>query len=382
MDRKPAQKKKRNLKQWIPMLFFMLIGAGCGILIVRFMDSSFETGRTIGQEIMTFAGLIVAMYLCILLHIVIHEAGHLVFGLLSGYQFTSFRVGSFMWIREEGKLKLKRYSLAGTGGQCLMSPPDLVDGKIPVVLYNLGGSLMNLITSFICGLLCFMIGKVTVISTILMIMVLVGIGSAAVNGIPMRLGTVDNDGYNAFSLLKNREAMYAFWLQMKMNDQISKGFRLKDMPDEWFLIPTEEGMKNSLIAAQGVFACNRLMDAHRFHEADELMEHFLEIESGIVGIYRNLMLCDRMYCEMIGPNRAEIVEGILTKEMKQFMKSMKTFPSILRTEYVYELLVTGNEKKAEKIKLRFDKMAEKYPYPSDIQSEKELMEYAKSIVKE
>ena len=373
---KKRQKRKLNLAQWIPMIFFMLIGAGCGILIVRFIDSSFKTGRTLGQELMILGGLILAMYLGILIHIVVHEAGHLVFGLLSGYQFASFRIGSFMWIKENEKLRLKRFSLAGTGGQCLMAPPDLKNGKIPVVLYNLGGSIMNLFVSFICGMICAFIGKVTIVSTILMIMVLVGIGSAILNGIPMRLGIVDNDGYNAFSLKRNPKALYAFWLQMKVNAQIGKGIRLKDMDDEWFVVPNDEEMKNSMVAVQGVFACNRLMDAQRFEEADVLMEHLLSIESGIVGIHRNLMICDRIFCELVGANREDVVEQMLTKGLKKFMKSMKTFPSILRTEYAYELLAKGKEKKAEKIKGKFEKMALKYPYPNDIQSERELMDYA------
>lgn len=28
-----------------------------------------------------------------------------------------------------------------------MNPPDMVDGKIPYILYNLGGSLMNFISA-------------------------------------------------------------------------------------------------------------------------------------------------------------------------------------------------------------------------------------------
>src|SRR5699024_5270507 len=53
-------------------------------------------------------------------HIIIHELGHLIFGLATGYSFVSFRVGSITIIREDGKFKNKKYSIPGTGGQCLM----------------------------------------------------------------------------------------------------------------------------------------------------------------------------------------------------------------------------------------------------------------------
>ena len=163
---------------------------------------------------------------------------------------------------------------------------------------------------------------------------------------------------------------------MKVNAQIAKGFRLKDMPDEWFVVPSDEEMKNSMIAVQGVFVTNRLMDQQRFEEADHLIEHLLSLESGIVGIHRNLMICDRIYLELIGENRKEILEQMMTKDLKKFMKSMKTFPSVLRTEYALELLANGQPKKAEKIKAKYEKMTSKYPYPSDLQSERELMECA------
>lgn len=263
-----------------------------------------------------------------------------------------------------------------------MSPPDLKEGKMPFVLYNLGGSIMNLVVSLVCGIIWFLIGKVTVVSTLMMVMVLIGIGSAVINGVPMSTGIVNNDGHNALSLGKNQDALYSFWFQMKVNEQISKGKRLKDMPDEWFQVPSDEEMKNSMMAVQGVFVTNRLMDQQMFEEADNLIEHFLSIESGIVGIHRNLMICDRIYLELVGENREEVIEQMWTKELKKFMKSMKTFPSILRTEYTYELLGRNKPKKAEKVIALFEKTALKYPYPGDMQSERELMEYARKCWEE
>ena len=204
----------------------------------------------------------------------------------------------------------------------------------------------------------------------------IGFISAVMNGVPMRMGTVDNDGYNAVSLTRSCNAMRSFWVQMKINEQISKGIRLKDMPDEWFDIPDDGDMKNSMVAAIGVFACNRLVDMHKFDEADKLMAHLLEIDSGMVDLHRNLMICDRMYIELITENRNEVIEEMVTKEQKKFMKSMKTFPSVLRTEYVYALLGEKDIAKAERIKACFEKHAKKYPYPSEIQSERELVEIA------
>ena len=371
-----SKKKKKLLwQQYLGIVFMMLIGAICGLVIVSSLENN-TAETTFSQDILTLAGLFLAMYAAFFFHIVVHEAGHLVFGLLTGYQFSSFRIGSFMWLKENGKLKLKRHRIAGTGGQCLMTPPDLKDGKIPLVLYNLGGSIVNVLVSalFLIGYLIF--PSIAFLSPLLLIFTITGFVTAITNGIPMRLGTVDNDGYNAFALSRNKEAVEAFWVQLKVNEHCSKGFRLKDMPPQWFTVPTDEAMKNSLVAARGVLACNRLMDEEKFQEADALMAHILEIDSGIVGLHRDLLVCDRIYVELIGENRRDVIEGMLSKEQKKFMNSMKRFPSVLRTEYALQLLFEGNLQKAEHVKAEFNKAAKTYPYPQDVESERVLMTIA------
>ena len=373
------KKKKAKWQQYIGMVFFVLIGAACGLLMVMYIDE-FTTQKTLYEEVLSLIGLLLGMYVAILVQMIVHEAGHLVFGLLSGYKFSSFRIFSFMWVKEDDKMKLRRLSIAGTGGQCLMIPPDMVDGKIPVAFYNLGGALMNIIAGVVSLGLFFSFENVPFLSTVMLMFAVIGFILALMNGVPMRLGTVDNDGYNAFALIRNAEAMRSFWVQMKTNEQIAKGVRPKDLPDEWFDVPSDEAMKNSMVVVIGVFACNRLMDAHKFEEADKLMAHILEIDSGIVDLHRRLIVCDRMYVEMITENRREILEGMLDKEQKKFMKSMKNFPSVLRTEYVYALLCEKDTVKADKVKNQFEKCAKTYPYQNDVQSERELMEIAEKNI--
>lgn len=367
-------KKRRKIvwQQYIGMAFMMLIGAICGFIMVWYIDNS-SADTPLYQEILSLAGVFLGMYVALFFHMIVHEAGHLVFGLMTGYKFCSFRIASFMWLKENGKLKMKRLTLAGTGGQCLMTPPDMKDGKIPLVLYNLGGSFINIIIGalFLVGYLIF--SDIPFLSPILLIFAAVGFMIAMMNGIPMRMGTVDNDGYNAFALSKSKEAVEAFWVQLKVAEQSSKGVRLKDMPAEWFAVPTDEAMKNSMVATRCVFTCNRLMDEEKFEEADALMAHLLEIESGIVGLHHDLLMCDRIYVELIGQNRTEVIASMMTKEQKKFMKAMKRFPSVLRTQYALAVLEEKNVSKAETIKGDFDKAAKSYPYPHEIESERELM---------
>ena len=115
-----------------------------------------------------------------------------------------------MLMKENGKLVSKRLKIAGTGGQCLMAPPEMVDGKFPVVLYNMGGSVMNLLVSLLFVPVLIATPKGGFLALFSFLMIGMGIISGLGNGIPLHTKTIDNDGYNAISIGKSKDAMRAF----------------------------------------------------------------------------------------------------------------------------------------------------------------------------
>ena len=135
-------------------------------------------------------------------------------------------------------------------------------------------------------------------------------------------------------------------------------------------------MKNAITAGIGALAASRLMDELKFDEAESLMKDLLTQDNALVGLYRNLMTCDRMYIELIGENRPEVLESLRTKGQLKFMKAMKNYPSVLRTEYTRALLGEKDRKKAEKIRGDFEKVSGSFPYPRELEAEGELMEIA------
>lgn len=369
--KKAAAKKKTAWGQYIGMGFFMLTGAACGIIMMAYMDACMQAGRTLGETLPKVALLIAGMYAAIVLQLIVHEAGHLVFGLLSGYRFCSFRILNLMWAKEGGRIRLRRLSIAGTGGQCLMGPPEMKDGKILVTLYNLGGSLMNLLASAV-ALGLFFTAPQGLGAAMLLVVAVTGFAIALMNGIPLHMGAMDNDGMNAVSLRRDAETMRSFWVQMRVNELQTQGVRLRDMPEEWFALPRR--MDDGMTAARGVFACNRLMDAHRFDEAAALMERMTR-EAAMAGVHRAMMACDMEYVALISRGKAA-KETSRTAAQEKIMKQMKDFPSVLRTEYACALLQEGDAEKAERIRRRFEKLARRCPYPGDVQNERELMEIA------
>ena len=362
-------KKKKGKGSRASILLAPLVGAVFGAFIGYFLPNLPHTPTRL---------LVIALSLLVaaVLHLLVHEAGHLVFGLLTGYQFASFRVDSFMWVKEGDTIKFKRMSLVGTAGQCLMAPPELVDGKMPFVLYNMGGVVFNVLAGGLSLVLFLAQKQVTYLSFALLLIGVFGLLCALLNGFPLHLAAINNDGCNTRSLHKNPQALYSFWMQLHVSAQIAQGLRLKDMPAEWFYIPADEEMHNSMVTVIAVFHCNRLMDLQAFDEVYPLIDHLLELDSAIVGLHRSLLHCDRIYCELVGENRPDRLATMLDGPYKKFAKAMKNFPSVIRTEYAHTLLAEKDLEKATQIMHRFEKVARSYPYLADIQSERELMQVA------
>ena len=369
-----SSKKKIDFRQYIGMLFFLIIGGVCGWFFGYYLGETVSEGASPGETLMSVGILLLGFYVMLYLQIVVHEAGHLVFGLLTGYRFSLFRIGSLTFLRDpvSGKIRVKRMQLAGTGGQCLLVPPQPVDGKIPFALYHLGGSLMNLIASAVFFALYLICRPIPTLSLIMLVGVIVGIAFAMMNGIPMRLGAIDNDGYNLYAQTKSQAAMEAMRIQLLIAEASARGVRLRDMPGEWFVIPDGASLENSMVAVISVFACNRLMDEGKYDEAEEAIRSLCAAKTGMVGVHRSLLICDRLTCLLLRGDTAA-AEQCLTKQLLSFMKVMKNNPTILRCQYAVARFLKQDDGEAQAVMKRFELCAKTHPFVSDIESEREII---------
>ena len=350
------------------------------VVFIIFFTLSFIGGYHLGKmvdhigggNIFHFFGIIILFYLTLFIQIIVHEGGHLVFGLMSGYKFSSFRIGKYMIIKKQNKLYFKLFNLAGTGGQCLLSPPSFNEGKIPYMLYNLGGCIANLMISLICLVIYFLVETNFFIKVFLICMIGVGILFTLMNGIPMNGKLISNDGYNTLLFNKNKAALYSLWLQLKINEQLSNDVSLKNMPSEWFYLPAIDTLNNKMVSTIGVFYENYLFELEDYNKCIEVIDQLLN-EANIVGLYRNLLIYDKIYCQVM-LNQEVKFDLINNKENKTFMKQMKSFPVVLRTNYLLQKIHFKNEDEANKVLKQFEKNALKYPYTTEIENERKNME--------
>lgn len=362
--RKQSKIMKKLYGFMVGMLFFAVAVGGIVMLSVTLLSGFFNPF----EVILGLAGIMLLSYASI----IVHEAGHLIFGLMSGYGFSSFRIGSMMWVKQNGKIMLRRFSLAGTGGQCLMTPKGKSESRAQLIMFNLGGVIANVILVVIFGLLYFLSLRIIVLALIFLFGAIVSFFIAITNGIPIDVGGIANDGMNALHLSKNPDAATAFRNQLLMNAAQTNGVSLEEMPDEWFELPADADMQNVHCASIAVFRANRCFATKDIQTAEFEINRVLHSGYNIIGLHRGLLTLDLIYCRLINDSDADI-SALLTPELKKIMHAMRTFPAVIRTEYAIALLSENDENKAAKILKEFDKHTKNYPYQQDVAFERGLI---------
>lgn len=282
---------------------------------------------------------IVGFYLMMMIHVIAHEAGHLVFGLLTGYEFLSFRVGSFTIVKKDGKLIRKKIKTPGLAGQCLMSPPEWKDDeKYPYVWYNLGGGVMNLILCLLAVPLFFV--NVPFLAWVGGFSIFVGVIFAVTNMAPMTVG-VPNDGKNCLLCTKSVENQRAIYLQLKLNAMLSDGVKFADIPEELFVIGPKEEL-NPLTFFVRLMEYYKYIELGEDEKAEAVLTTMEQNGQKLPAAFLNTLDLERMYRMVL--KKSPLTElAAYSKILQPVFLKVKDI-SILRVKYAYLALVSEEER--------------------------------------
>ena len=368
-------KQKKASKSWlIPFLnivLLIIIGIMIGLFISTGIVGTFVEEER-GIQGLLLALVFISVVVSGFLLVVVHEAGHLITGIFSGYSFVSFRIFSTIILRRNGRFVFKRFSIPGTQGQCLMSPPEPVGGGYPHRLYNAGGSILNFITA-IAAVFPVLLSQSPYVRIIFIPFAALGTIFAAVNIIPMKMSGVANDGYNIQTLNKRETGRRAFWLILHINARVAEGMRLRDMPPEWFEFPDDADVSDVMIAATANYRLSYLIDRLELDRAREFGQGILDRADKMLEIYKNEIRCEMLFLEIIGQRRSEVIDPLYTKQLKKYIKYSALMISKQQLMYAYAKLVSDDEQEAARILVQFEKTCTTYPNEGEIESAREMI---------
>lgn len=317
-----------------------------------------------------------------LIHIILHELGHLVFGLATGYSFVSFRVGSLVVTKEDGRFKVRKFSIPGTAGQCLLMPPEMKDGRFPYVIYNLGGVILNFAVSVVSFFLALSLNPTNYLARIsLIIFTLGGLIVVITNGIPLKISGVANDAHNVMSMMKDEDARRGFYLQLRVNGLLHQGIRVRDMDKNLFKFKPDSDVTSPLITGLKLMECNWYLDKLDFNGARECLDSLVRHLKDIVPLYRWEINCERIFLELIGDCDKELIDSLYDKELTKYLKMAKFMPSKKRLLIAYEAYYNKDKTRALEYYEEFLKLYNKYPIKGEAEMELDLVNCVMDEVK-
>lgn len=352
-----------------------LIGA---LIVVVFTDTTLSEYISkfytidLSEGVMVFIVAVASLMLSLMILVPIHEFGHLVCGLLTGYKFVSFRIFNYTLLKQDGKFRIKKFAIAGTGGQCLMTPPDLQIDMIPTGWYNFGGLLANIIVLvivlpfFLLNLNPFVAEALGVLAATDVIMILL-------NGIPMMANGVGNDSYNMKLLMKNNLSKHGIINQLRANALIQQGVRPKDMPNEYFINPEAIDYRNALEVSIPLMYTSRLIDEMEYEEALKCIETLYSHKEEIMPLYLKEIACELafLYLRTGQSNRgASILDKELMKYIETYRRMMSSKERLLCAVALY---LDKDESKAREIYTDLLARKDAYLLQGEVSSDLALM---------
>jgi len=298
-----------------------------------------------GVILVTIAAIVIGTFL----NIILHEAGHLAGGLLTGYGFVFFSVLGLSIIKENGKLVRKKYGVAGTGGGCMLSPPDMKNGRYPYKLYFSGGFLANFLASAICFSLFYnLAGTVDFWSRAFLV---TGIASAFLgltNFVPHNVIS-PSDGYFIFNLGKEKHTAMrrGVWSCFRTQGLIAEGSRPRDIPAELFSWVDVSDISDPFTMETAKNRYEYLLDRQELGEAKLLIQALCDHLQDAPEMQKMSCYCELLFHELIGECRQEEIDRLYDEKLKKYIKAAHSEISAQRLMYAYARLVLRDAAKAK-----------------------------------
>ena len=326
---------KKTLKLVGGLAIGAIIGLMLAFLLILFIDGSEGLSNAMNKDVnaskiaisiaCTFASLLITA----ILQFALHEVGHLLFGLASGYKFSSIRIYKYAIVKDDSGFHIKKFNIQGTGGQCIMTlPEDTNPSRVPFFWYNAGGVIVNILLVAISIVVLSYCNLGMVAESFFIMLAFTGAFIALTNGVPLSFNGLCNDGRNILLLMRNKRSRRFFLRMMQTASELSRGKRLKDMPREWFEDIPVDSPKDYFLLTNRINYAALLEDSGQFDEARRVYEEISSFGKDLPGMIKLEIGADHILMELLTTARHDIVETIYDKWLKAYINSSYKFSPI------------------------------------------------------
>lgn len=221
--------KKQDFKTLRGMLIAGGMGAAFGFGALWLMRPALRSLPKLGKVVALEAA--VAVVVCMFGLILLHELGHLLGGLLVGFEFSFLTTGPLRIYRQDGKLHVSwNKSLELWGGIAACFPKDFKDLNRRMLVMVAGGPLASLVVGAALWLLAPLVAPHLAIA--MRVLGATSLALGAVNAIPMQNGRFQSDGGKIRTLLAGGPECDRMVAMTTLAVQLMGGARPRDFQPE------------------------------------------------------------------------------------------------------------------------------------------------------
>lgn len=366
-----------NLWYYIKRAYKILIHIISGIMMVLYLlKGELTSMRVIACSLVFF----LAMHASYWLQIILHELGRFVCGLLSGYRFGYLQLFGFRLQKINGQLSTKRKHDKDPV-HYLLAPPETDFKNFPVRLYFLGGFIANILFILIFLGAAFRFPGMSLPRFLFLQYVFISIPYVLIYGMPIQLSGARTETYNALTIPTDYRSRCAYFIPRLISYHMLNGIRLRDMPEEWFYLPTREEMFSVMHSRLASYYVDWLIEKGRYTEADAVIDSIYSLEDyRIKNIFTTLLFLNKIFLILVHTKKYEQMKTYLSDAQKKRMVRFGSELSVKRTQYIIALLYEKDMEKAAYLKSVFLASKSQF-YPTEYESELELIEIAEACAK-
>lgn len=364
-----AENKKKNTntlskRSWVILI---VVSATIGIVIGLYAPNLFDHIRLFELPL-----LLLAFLLSLPLHVVLHEAGHLVGGLLSGYEFIMFRLFNTVWIKTDQGISRRHQQVQGLLGQALMMPPEDVANP-PFLLYHSSGFLVNLLT----GILLILLGNALSNSTVSLMLY----ASAAtafllflMNAIPKQ----PNDGYNIVAQIKRPETTTELTTILRLYGEMVRGTSFTEL-QKYSHLDKNDSIENpnnvTLLTAQAA----AYQEQYDFERALEIYARIWEQRDDLLEPHKPDVYLNYLFNLLLTNPHHEDIELVKESAVLKYYSESKA-ADVLKTRAAEAIYVDGDFALAKELLAEGKPMIAQAPTVAEENLEYQLYEYLESEI--
>lgn len=323
-------------------------------------------------------------YIVYFISAIVHELGHLIFGLKAKLTFNSFCIFGYTFYLENDKLKIKKAAnVPGILGYCCMiTEKGKSYNRNSISFFYIGGIIFNIILVFISIIL---LNFTSNIYLIIFYILSIGINSyfAINNSIPSITNSgVSTDALQLIYHLEDEEYVNIMSNLTVLQNMMASGCELKNIDSSLFSNP--QIFKNNTDVLNAMFYVDYLSSKEQYHEASEYANKILKdgkdflTRQNIIIIKLQLIIC----IFYSGDDFNKIKE-IWDEDIKKYLDLMgNVAPVYIGINYLYAALIEENEINSEKYLNKFQKLRKNNYNKFQIKNAEELINDVKKKIKE